>query len=85
MKIKNISLIILIALGFVFSACGGGSSGGGSSSVEMEIDTVYTVHAGDVIQRETEDATITVTRTQENQNILTTVVLNSGKATLIQQ
>jgi len=79
---KKILIIISLFFTLIFTACGGGSSGGGSSAVQMEINKVYTVHTGDTLEKKSPDATITVRRTQENQNTLTTVVLNSGKAVL---
>ncbi len=80
---KRFLIFLSLFISLFFSACGSSSSGSDSSTVKMEIGKTYEVHPGDTLEKTSPSAVIVVTRTQENQNSLTKVVLTEGTANLI--
>ena len=78
MKKITTTLITLSTL-FLLSACGGGAGG---DKTAMELGKPYTMHAGNKIHRDTDDAVITLTGNLEDNT--TVAILTKGKASIEQ-
>ena len=81
MKKIATTLIALTTL-FLLNACGGGGGTADDGKTAMELGKPYTIHAGDKIHRETDDAVVTLTGNLEDNT--TVAVLTKGKASIEQ-
>ena len=67
---------------FWLSACGEGGGTADDGKTAMELGQPYTIHAGDTIHRDTDDAVVTLTGNLEDNT--TVAVLTKGKASIEQ-
>ena len=82
MKTITTALITLSTL-FLLNACGGGGgTTDGGDKTAMVLGKSYTMHSGDKIHRDTDDAVVTLTANLEDNT--TVAALTKGKASIEQ-